>query len=82
MSMTGTLYQPKKYNNRDDYMYLKVYGDDRLLYEASVTGGVFPVDFNIDLTGVLKLRVEWRDSHGEYSYISAYGQLCEVALWT
>lgn len=81
-SMTGTLYQPKKYNNDDDYMYLEVYGDDRLLYEASVTGGVFPIDFNIDLTGVLKLRVKWRDSHSEYAYISVYGELCEVALWT
>ena len=41
-----------------------------------MTGGVFPLDFNIDLTGVLELRVTMNT--GDY----AHGKLCEVALWT
>ena len=85
-SMTGTLFQPKEYNNSKydgpyafDYLYtatFRVYGDGRLLYEGTMTGGVFPLDFNIDLTGVLELRVTM--STGDY----AHGKLCEVALWT
>lgn len=75
-SLTGTLYQPKKYNNSDFVKYLTIYGDDRLLYEASMVRGVFPIDFNIDLSGVLKLRIVMSGS--EYSK----GCLSEVALWT
>ena len=85
-SMTGTLFQPKEYNNSKydgpyafDYLYtatFRVYGDGRLLYEGTMTGGVFPLDFNIDLTGVLELRVTMNT--GDY----AHGKLCEVALWT
>lgn len=80
-SMTGTLYQPKEYKNynyKGYYSSVSIYGDDRLLYEGSVTGGVMPVDFNIDLTGVLKLRIDMNDAKDNWGY----GQLCEVALWS
>lgn len=89
-SMTGTLYQPKCYNNQtsaidqsfSDISYgsvLKVYGDDRLLYEASMNGGVSPIDFSIDLTGVLKLQVVMENVSDVWY---GHGRLCEVALWT
>ncbi len=50
------------YSGRDteDYEHgIKIYGDGKLLYSSpSFTGGVKPEDFNIDITGVLELKIE------------------------
>lgn len=44
----------------------KVYGDGKLIYSSPVmTGGVHPIDFEIDLAGVLELRIEYID-YGSY----------------
>lgn len=41
---------------------LYVYGDDKLLYESKpLQKGVRPIDFNIDVTGVAKLKIEVRN---------------------
>ena len=38
---------------------LKLYGDGKLLYSSPVmTSGVHPIDFEIDLAGVLELKIE------------------------
>lgn len=37
---------------------LKIYGDNKLLYNAIMTPGELPVDFEIDLIGVLELKIE------------------------
>jgi len=50
------------YDKRDSSSVgrFKVYGDDLLLYNSpEITKGVEPVDFDIDLEGVLKLKVEF-----------------------
>lgn len=39
---------------------VKVYGDNKLIYTSPIiTGGVHPIDFNVDLTGVLELKIEF-----------------------
>lgn len=39
--------------------WIKIYGDGRLLYTSpDVTGGIEPVDIDVDLTGVLTLKIE------------------------
>lgn len=51
-----------KYDDRDSKQEnrFKVYGDGNLIYNSpSMTGGVHPIDFEIDLTGVLELKVEF-----------------------
>lgn len=38
---------------------LKIYGDNKLLYTSpEIKGGVVPDSFNIDITGVINLRIE------------------------
>ncbi|MBF8983149.1 NPCBM/NEW2 domain-containing protein [Lutibacter sp. B2] len=38
--------------------YLKVYGDEKLLYTSSgMKSGVLPIDFDIDINGVTKLKI-------------------------
>ena len=74
-AITGTMFWPKEYNNFDGYSStLRIYADDSMIYEGTIKGGQFPVDFNLDITGVLKLEVEWSGI--------GYGHLCEVALWS
>lgn len=44
---------------RNDKTHLKIYGDDNLLYTSPVMkSGVLPIDFNVDVTGVIKLKVQ------------------------
>lgn len=44
-----------KYNS-----IVKIYGDDQLIYTSPVmTGGTYPVKFDIDVTGIIQLKVEW-----------------------
>ncbi|MBQ4556729.1 MAG: copper amine oxidase [Clostridia bacterium] len=63
-------YKNRSYNA--DYK-LKIYGDDVLLYEAVVGSGIMPIDFSVDLRGVLKLSV----------HIDGYpAALGECGLWT
>lgn len=81
--ITGVLYQ------RHEQRSLKVpndrgvaiYGDGRLLYSNLTTefiDGLEPTSFDIDLTGVLELRVVLRPTNGNYAVLA----LGDVALWT
>lgn len=82
--IAGILYQTYegrshsiKYSNRGVY----IYGDGNLLYSYSPeTGidGMKPVSFNVDLTGVLELKVVFK-SDTNYSYDLSLG---DVGLWT
>ena len=69
------------YPDRDDggESVLKIYGDGILLFSASVRGGtepIDPIDFKVDITGVLELKIEM-----QADYWSA-GRLGEAGLWT
>ena len=56
-AISGVLF--KTYESRSIGMVsgLKIYGDGELLYSASVTSGEDPVEFYVDLTGVLELKI-------------------------
>lgn len=50
-----------RYEDRSDHVpcFLKIYGDGKLLYASpEIVGGTEPAEFDIDLTGVLRLRIE------------------------
>ncbi len=60
--LTGTFFV--KYNDRTftGPGMLKIYGDGKLLYiSPEITGGVEPVPVDVDITGVLTLRIELSD---------------------
>jgi len=45
--------------NTSAKMFLNIYGDDKLIYTSKViTSGVYPQDFDVDVSGVVKLRLE------------------------
>ncbi|WP_010244319.1 stalk domain-containing protein [Acetivibrio cellulolyticus] len=61
--------------------YLKLYGDNKLLYTSAVMkGGVLPIDFDVDITSVEKLRVELNNEAGQTFDIVHYG-LVDVGLY-
>jgi hypothetical protein len=55
---------------------IKIYGDNKLLYTSAVmTGGELPIDFDVDITGVEKLKLEVNNDGGDNNY-----GLVDVAL--
>lgn len=58
---------------------LKIYGDNRLLYTSEeMKGGVLPIDFEIDISGVEKIRIEVNNTPSKAQEV-CYG-LTDVAL--
>lgn len=57
---------------------MKIYGDGELLYTATVSGGIDPIDFRVDLTGVLELKIVF--SNNTY-YTDVYVALGNCGLW-
>jgi len=54
--------------------FLKIYGDEKLLYSFSeMTAGVRPAEFDVDLTGVLQLRIEMYAGSWGYTTIADVG---------
>ena len=70
--LSGTFFQQYGHRSSTDTTTFTVYGDGKKLYKTSATTGTYPIDFAIDLTGVLELKIEMdRD----------YASLGELALW-
>lgn len=65
---TGVIGVPYNYRNDKYEGIIKIYGDNKLLYTSPVmTAGVQPTNFNIDVTGVLNLKIEREDTYvGHY----------------
>lgn len=61
--MKGRLTLESKSSLKSSWM--KIYGDGKLLYTSpDMKGGATPVDFEVDLTGVLTLRIEGHRENG------------------
>lgn len=73
--MTGTLFLAYDRRSTKDTYSVEIYGDGALLFRGTVTGGVAPVDFDVDLTGVLQLRVVFDAGYG-------CAMLTDVGLWS
>ena len=73
-AISGVFFQ-RFYTRSEHYEnYLRIYGDDVLLWDAEMSAGVDPKEFKVDVSGVLKLKIEMKNGY--------YVALGEVALWT
>lgn len=62
--LTGTYFVPYKERSAKNKGMLKIWGDGKLLYTSpEMTGGVEPVKVDVDLTGVLTLKIEMTDQN-------------------
>lgn len=83
--MTGSMYQ--SYDERsytiNAGMGVEIYGDGKLLYVNQLpedTTGFEPTEFDVDLTGVLELRVVFKTSRVMNAWASVLA-LGDVGLW-
>ena len=79
-SMTGTFYQRYDYRDVKTNGTMTVYADGDVVYRAEMTSGVSPIDFNIDLTGVMQMRIEV--SHSSMNAGERRIALGNCGLWT
>jgi serine/threonine protein kinase len=77
--MDGHFFQD--YDRRNNYLSttLRIYGDGRLLFSGVMQAGVEPIYFNVDLSGVVELRVEYTRGNANTGRQNAL--LSDVALW-
>lgn len=79
--LSGTFFQP--YNNRSDGVSdnttLEIYADDALIYSAEMMGGIEPINFTLDMTGVLELRVRLTSFDG---WGHGAAMISDCGLWT
>lgn len=76
--ITGSLFMDYEHRSYSTDGTLKIYGDEELLYEASVSKGIEPINFSVDLSGILQLRIEFDGSGTNF----VYAALGECGLWT
>lgn len=81
--LTGVYYQSyEKRTTRSssgEAATLVIWGDGRELWRGSVTAGFDPINFDIDVTGVLELKLEYPTGGNGYIGGTCLG---DVALWT
>lgn len=75
-AISGTLFQIYEKRSKSDEATLQIYGDGKLLYQAKMSSGVQPIDFFVDITGVLKLEVRFDNG---WNYTAA---VADLGLWT
>lgn len=57
-TFSGRLFIAEETRDSATSCYVRIYGDDELLYESpKLTKGVLPVDFSVDVSGVSQLKV-------------------------
>lgn len=81
--LTGTLYVRYPARDANATGKVKIYGDGELLYDATISKGDTPIDFSVDLSGVLELSIYFdgydsslRGGAGHHAGLSNCG------LWT
>lgn len=81
-AISGTLFQ--KYENRSENRTntLELYGDGVLLYSAEITKGAQPIDFYVDITGVLELKVVFYDTGYPIQDYVLNAAIADLGLWT
>ena len=76
-ALSGTFFQSYRYRDDKSEKELKIYGDGELLYSVKMSGGIRPVDFYVDLTGVLELKI----CYNEWGGASVKAALGNCGLW-
>ena len=71
--LTASFFQKYSYRNSTTIQELVISGDGKELWSGSLSGGMDPIDIDIDLTGVLELEIE---------VVGGHIALGDVALWT
>lgn len=79
-AISGTFFKTYETRSLEISSTMKIYGDGELLYSASVTSGIDPIEFYVDLTGVLELKIYCNNfyTYGRYENCAGIG---DCGLW-
>ena len=78
-AISGTFFQKYEKRSSSGISTLKIYGDDELLYSAEMKGGIKPLDFYVNLTGVLELKIIFNGYSSQSGWSAA---IAGFGLWT
>ena len=79
--ISGTFIMNYDYRSVDYKGKLTIYGDDKALYSSEVMkSGGFPSKFDVDLTGVLKLKIVLETNTNAATYTNVFG-IADVGLY-
>lgn len=78
--LTGVYFQKYEYRS-DNGGTLSIYADGEKLWEGEMNAGIDPISFNVDVTGVLELKLAISNYHdvADHHDVTAIG---ELGLWT
>lgn len=80
--LTGSFYLQYFWRDYPYHATMIIYGDGRELWRGIVDPSTNPIDIDIDLTGVLELKLE-QPKESDSGYWAGYaGALGDVALWS
>lgn len=71
--LTGTMFLDYSHRDTRESTTYKIYADGEKIWSGKITAGVQPVDFTLDITGVLELTIEGNCGNGH---------LGDLGLWT
>lgn len=77
--LTGIYFQRYDHRSSHKNTTLILWGDGRELWKGTVGAGVDPINIDIDLTGILELKLEYP---GDGESVPHWTCLGDVALWT
>ena len=60
---------------------MNIYGDDELLYTTSITAGTEPIQFEVDISNVLSLKVEMKTTASRNGFPVALGAVDQLKLY-
>lgn len=59
---TGKVITSKKFKNCDDCGWIRIYGDEELIFDSGkIAKGVPPKDFDLDISSYDKIKIEFKD---------------------
>ena len=77
-TLEGKFVIENNYRSSTQNSHFRVYGDGQLLYGATITGGMKPIEFRIDISDVDIMRIELDSGTGSGGY--AFTDLVDVHL--
>ncbi len=66
----------------DEVQRLYIYGDDELLYSAETYAGIYPIHFDVNVTGIIELKIQTYTAASSNSFPDEHYGLANVKLYT
>ena len=80
-TLSGTYFLTQEHKSTKETEILNIYGDDELLYTTSITAGTEPIQFEVDISNVLSLKVEMKTAASRNGFPVALGAVDQLKLY-